>query len=132
MKIYYNKSTNEWYTEGNVLTRRIDKGVFSGIPSEKRLKEWGFEEYIPPTPENPTKEEIAEMERQNRMSTILQELQSMDYLTSKYVDGEDMSAYGDWQERRKQLRAEYRELEEQANAVQSEQADDEIKIFKDE
>ena len=110
MKRYYNKSTNEWYTQGNSFTKRLDNGVFSGIPSEEQLKEWGFEEYIPPTPPEPTEEELAERERQQRMSAILSELQSMDYLTSKYIDGEDMSQYGDWQEKRKQLREEYREL----------------------
>lgn len=110
MKRYYNNSTNEWYNEGSSLTRRVDDGVFSGIPSEEQLKEWGFEEYIAPTPQEPTEEEIAEMERQDRMNAILQELKSMDYLTSKYIDGEDMSQYGDWQEKRKALRAEYREL----------------------
>lgn len=128
MKRYYNKSTKEWYTQGNSLTKRLNNGVFSGIPSEEQLKEWGFEEYIQPTPKEPTEEEIAERERQQRMNEILSELQSMDYLTSKYIDGEDMSEYGDWQGKRKALREEYRELEEQANAVQEE---DGIKVFKD-
>lgn len=111
MKRYYNESTNEWYNEGSALTRRVDNGVFSGIPSKEQLKEWGFEEYIAPAPQEPTEEEVAEMERQQRMNAILSELQSMDYLTSKYVDGEDMSAYGDWQEKRRLLREKYRELE---------------------
>ena len=110
MKRYYNNSTQEWYNEGTSLTRKLENSVFSGIPSEEQLGEWGFEEYIPPTPKEPTEEEIAERERQQRMSAILSELQSMDYLTSKYIDGEDMSQYGDWQEKRKQLREEYREL----------------------
>ncbi len=43
------------------------------------------------------------------------ELASMDYLTSKYVDGEDMTEYGDWQARRKALREEYRQLEQENN-----------------
>lgn len=41
------------------------------------------------------------------MNEILAELQSMDYLTSKYIDGEDMTEYGDWQARRRALREEY-------------------------
>ena len=45
------------------------------------------------------------------MQEILAELDSMDYLTSKYIDGEDMTEYGDWQARRKALREEYRQLE---------------------
>lgn len=55
--------------------------------------------------------QIAERQRQPRMAEIKAELQSMDYLTSKFIDGEDMSDYGDWQERRRALRAEYNELE---------------------
>ena len=113
MKQYYNKSTNEWYNEGNSLTKRVNNGVFSGIPGEEQLAEWGFEEYISSAPAEPTEEENAERERQQRMNAILSELQSMDYLTSKYIDGEDMSEYGDWQERRKALRAEYRALEKE-------------------
>ena len=50
MKRYYNPTTKEWYTEGNSITKNIPNGVFSGIPSEQRLTEWGFEEYIEPTP----------------------------------------------------------------------------------
>lgn len=57
----------------------------------------------------------AEQQRQQRMAEIQAELQSMDYLTSKFIDGEDMSDYGDWQERRRALRAEYNELEAKQN-----------------
>ena len=67
------------------------------------LAEWGFEPYTPPTPQVDTREQ--------RMQEILAELSSMDYLTSKYIDGEDMTEYGDWQARRKALREEYRQLE---------------------
>ena len=53
MKRYYNPTTNEWYIEGTSITKEIPNGVFSGIPSEQRLTEWGYEEYIEPplTPE---------------------------------------------------------------------------------
>lgn len=50
-----------------------------------------------------------------KMQKIQDELSSMDYLTSKYIDGEDMTQYGDWQEKRKQLRQQYRELENSLN-----------------
>lgn len=50
MKRYYNSTTHEWYTEGTSLTRKVDNGVFSGIPSEQQLEQWGFEEWIKPTP----------------------------------------------------------------------------------
>lgn len=67
MKRYYNNSTNEWYNEGSALTRRVDNGVFSGIPSEEQLKEWGFEEYVAPELEEPTEEEIAERDTKNKI-----------------------------------------------------------------
>ena len=44
------------------------------------------------------------------MYEIQNELASMDYLTSKFIDGEDMTIYGDWQTRRKRLREEYNKL----------------------
>lgn len=105
MKRYKNKETNQIYVEGRTLTRQIDENtLWSGVPTEEQLTEWGFEEIIVPVP----------TPAQTRMRQIINELASMDYLTSKYVDGEDMSEYGDWQAKRKALREEYRELEAQA------------------
>ena len=101
---YYNPTTNEYYYEGTSMTRVVSDGtVFSGYPSAEQLEEWGFEEYTPPEPVIDPKAV--------RMREILEELESMDYLTSKYIDGEDMTKYGDWQARRRALRAEYNELE---------------------
>ena len=102
--IYKNNATGEMYY-GGVITRRLDNGaVVTGIPTPELLAEWGFEPYTPPTPQVDA--------REYRMQEILAELASMDYLTSKYIDGEDMTEYGDWQGRRKALREEYRELEQ--------------------
>ena len=76
MKRYYNSTTHEWYTEGQSVTKNISNGVFSGIPSEQRLTEWGFEEWIEPTP---TIEEllarakaskIAELEAYNKSDAV--------------------------------------------------------------
>ena len=120
MKRYYNETTKEWYTEGRSLTRKTDKGLFSGIPTEQQLSEWGFKEYAEPEPEPLTAEQIAEQQRQQRMAEIQAELQSLDYLTSKYIDGEDMSEYGDWQERRRSLRAEYNRLEQESATTNTE------------
>ena len=54
MKRYYNSTTNEWYTEGQSLTKRIGNSLYSGVPTESQLKEWGFEPYTPPEPKEPT------------------------------------------------------------------------------
>ena len=103
MKKYRNKTTREIYIEGRTLTWQIDEStLWSGIPTEEQLAEWGFEEIIIPQP----------TEREIRMRQIKAQLASMDYLTSKYIDGEDMTEYGDWQGKRKALREEYRELEQ--------------------
>ncbi len=106
MKKYRNKTTGVIYTEGNYLRVNIDEEItWHGIPTEEQLAEWGFEEIVIPQP----------TEREMRMRQIQAELASMDYLTSKYIDGEDMSEYGDWQGKRKTLREEYRRLEGQIN-----------------
>ena len=104
--MYYNKTTNETYTEGAIMTRRVEGGVFSGIPTPEQLQEFGFEKV---QPHEPTEEERKRAE----MAAIKAELASMDYLTSKYIDGEDMTEYGDWQGKRKALREQYRQLEQE-------------------
>ena len=101
--IYKNNITGEMYY-GGAITKRLDNGaVVTGTPTSEMLAQWGFELYTPPTPQVDA--------REHRMQEILAELTSMDYLTSKYIDGEDMTEYGDWQARRKALREEYRQLE---------------------
>ena len=49
-KRYYNSETKEWYTEGSTMTKRVENGVFSGIPSVEQLTQWGFEEWVEPAP----------------------------------------------------------------------------------
>lgn len=113
MKRYNNKETQEWYTEGDVITRQVNAStVFSGVPSEEQLREWGFEEWTPTPAPEPTEEELERQQWQDRLREIEEELKGMDYLTSKYIDGEDMSQYGDWQAKRRALRQEYRDIEE--------------------
>lgn len=107
MKRYYNSESKEWYTEGTSITMRIPEGLFSGVPTVENLQNWGFEEYIEP---EPTEEEKEQRRKENRIAELKAELVNMDYLTSKYVDGEDMSQYGDWQAYRRQLREELRGL----------------------
>lgn len=107
--IYKNNETGEIY-HGGAITRRLDNGaVVTGTPTPEMLAEWGFTPYTPTQPNVDV--------RKQRMDEILAELASMDYLTSKYVDGEDMSEYGDWQGKRKALREEYRQLESKMEDV---------------
>ena len=68
MKQYHNPSTSEWYTEGQAITRRLASNkIFSGIPTEEMLVEWGFEEYVPPAP---TPEQLLDEARQNKLMAL--------------------------------------------------------------
>lgn len=75
--------------------------------------EWGYEEYTPII-EEPTEKDL----KLRRLHQIQSELRSMDYLTSKELDGEDMTKYnekygGDYKQYRRSLREEYNKLEEE-------------------
>ena len=85
MKKYYNPTTKEWYTEGNSITKNISNGVFSGIPSEQRLTEWGFVEYIEPTP---TPEELLARAKANKIAEL--EAYDQSEVNSFSVNGKDM------------------------------------------
>lgn len=51
MKTYYNETTGQYYYEGRSMTRQIDEHtVWSGVPSDEQLAEWGFEEVTVPVP----------------------------------------------------------------------------------
>ena len=86
MKRYYNPTTLEWYTEGTSLTHKIGNGVFSGIPSEERLTEWGFEEWIEP---EPTPEQLLARAKSAKIAN-LQAYDSSDAVNSFSVDNKDM------------------------------------------
>lgn len=86
MKKYYNENTKEWYTEGESVTRKIDDGVFSGIPSEEQLEAWGFVEVIIP---DPTPEELLEKVKMEKLSA-LESYDSSDAVNSFNVEGKDM------------------------------------------
>lgn len=110
---YINKHTGHKYNGGSI-TLNYNGVLFSGVPTENQLLEWGYEEYVPPTPPEPTEEEL----KLRRMREIERELHSMDYLTSKELDGEDMTKYnekygGDYKQYRRSLREEYNKLEEE-------------------
>ena len=86
MKRYYNPTTKEWYTEGNSITKNISNGVFSGIPSEQRLTEWGYEEWVEPTP---TPEELLARAKANKIAE-LEAYDSSDEVNSFSVNGTSM------------------------------------------
>jgi hypothetical protein len=67
MKRYYNATTKEWYTEGQSMTRRVENGVFSGIPSAEQLYDWGFREWIEPAP---TPTQLLERAKANKIAEL--------------------------------------------------------------
>jgi len=86
MKRYYNATTLEWYTEGSSMTRKIDNGVFSGIPSVELLESWGYEEWVEPTP---TPEELLARAKANKIAE-LEAYDGSDAVNSFNVEGKDM------------------------------------------
>lgn len=67
MKRYYNETTKEWYNEGQSMTRRIPDGVFAGVPTVGQLTEWGFVEYVAPTP---TPEELLRRAKDSKIREL--------------------------------------------------------------
>lgn len=67
MKRYYNSTTQEWYNEGKSITRRIENGVFAGVPSEEQLTEWGFTEYVAP---EPTPEQLLATAKESKIREV--------------------------------------------------------------
>ena len=49
------------------MTRRVENGVFTGIPSVEQLTAWGFEEYVEP---EPTPEQILERAKQEKIAEL--------------------------------------------------------------
>ena len=86
MKRYYNPTTKDWYTEGNSITKYINGSLFSGIPSEQRLTEWGYEEYIEPTP---TPEELLARAKADKIAE-LEAYDASEEVNSFSVDGKTM------------------------------------------
>ena len=66
-KRYYNSTTKEWYTEGSTMTKRVDNGVFSGIPSVEQLTQWGFVEWVEPAP---TPAELLERAKASKIAEL--------------------------------------------------------------
>ena len=110
MKRYYNETTKEWYNEGQSLTKRVENGVFTGIPSEEQLTEWGFNEWVEPAP---TPEQLLERAKQEKIA----ELEAYDQSDAVNgfdvtIDGQTMSLWID-----RETRADYRSSIEAAELL---------------
>jgi len=67
MKKYYNSVENKWYTEGARITVKGSGMLFSGVPSEEQLAEWGYEEWHEP---EPTPEQLLERAKQEKLMAL--------------------------------------------------------------
>lgn len=86
MKRYYNSITQEWYNEGDNITRKIENGVFTGIPSVEQLTAWGFVEWITPAP---TPEQLLEQAKVSKIAE-LEDYDSSDAVNEfTVITGED-------------------------------------------
>ena len=85
MKKYYNSNTNDWYYEGESITKYDNGTLFSGVPSVEQLESWGFVEWVEPTP---TPEELLARAKANKIA----ELEAYDdsEVNSFSVNGKDM------------------------------------------
>lgn len=115
---YINNTTGDRYYEGRSMTTYHDGVLFSGIPSAEQLEQWGYVPYVPPTPLEPTQEEL----RMQRMEEIRGLLSTTDYIVLKKAEGIDISSYdeqydGDFLAWRQALRDEYNQLEETLNTI---------------
>lgn len=112
MEAYYNKNIDKWWNGESTLERENQTNLYGQVTEDDVLAA-GYVKMTKPDPvmQAPTEQDNARV----RMSELENELKSMDYLTSKELDGEDMTEYGDYKGKRKSLRAEYRSLEEIAN-----------------
>lgn len=112
MEEYYNKNIDKWWNGESTLERENQTNLYGQV-TEADVLAAGYVKMTKPEPvmQAPTEQDNARV----RMSEIENELKAMDYLTTKELDGEDMTEYGDYKNKRKSLRAEYRTLEEIAN-----------------
>ena len=109
--IYINTETGDKYY-GGAMTYYHDGVLFSGIPTSEQLESWGYTVYVPPTPPEPTEEEL----KRARMDEIRQQLSDTDYIVLKKAEGQDISPYdvkynGNFLAWRQGLRDEYNRIE---------------------
>ena len=85
-KRYYNVTTKERYNEGQSLTKRVENGVFTGIPSVEQLYEWGFRELVEPAP---TPEELLQRAKDSKIAEI-EAYDASDAVNSFTINGQSM------------------------------------------
>ena len=102
-KRYYNSTTKEWYNEGQTLTKRVENGVFTGIPSKEQLTEWGFVEWVEPAP---TPEQLLERAKQEKIAA-LEAYDASDAVNGFIIrtDGGDITKWLDTEKRNNAFRA---------------------------
>ena len=87
MKKYFNPTTNEFYDEGQSITRKLDNGaLFSGVPSVEQLTAWGYEEWHEPTP---TPAQLLQRAKDAKIAE-LEAYDQSDAVNSFSVNGQDM------------------------------------------
>ena len=84
------------------MTHSTDSMLFSGVPTEEQLSEWGFEEWVEP---EPTEEELLERAKNEKIME-LEAYDNSDAVNSFTIGGQQM-----WL-----TREERKELESQINA----------------
>lgn len=70
MDTYINTTTGHRYTGGST-TICMDGVLFTGVPSVEQLTEWGYTLYVPPTPPEPTQEELLAQAKQNKLDELI-------------------------------------------------------------
>lgn len=112
MDAYFNSKLNKWWNGETTLERENDVPLYGKITSDDALAAG----YVVTEMSTPAVAELTEDDKaRQRMHEIEALLAKDDYLTSKEIDGEDMTQYGDYKAKRKALRAEHRTLEAQIN-----------------
>lgn len=86
MKKYYNNITKEWYAEGQSITKSLEHGVFSGVPTVEQLTEWGFAEWHKP---QPTEEQLLAQAKEEKIAELLDYDQS-NAVNSFTISGQEM------------------------------------------
>ena len=115
MKRYYNATTEEWYTEGQYMSRELGNGVFTGIPTVEQLTAWGFVEWHEPAP---TPEQLLERAKANKIADLTAYDQS-DAVNGFFLGGQQM-----WL-----TRDERTQIDESINAYEATGATDMTKYF---